>query len=127
MTQQYGLFSGKNNNNDIGKDSIHSYRSYRSDGNRSVQNIRNYSVDHIGRRHDLLRASDSRKVDHVADILNRIENRIQRRAHNRNNALGERVNKLTRDNEHKDRLNRSWHSDWEERDKRSLVSNASKA
>jgi len=34
MTQQYGLFSGKNN--DIGKDSLHSYRSYRSDGNRSV-------------------------------------------------------------------------------------------
>ena len=81
----------------------------------------------IGRKTEGYHVNDLRKYDHVAEILNRIESKIQRGTHNRKSNLGARVNKLSRNNSHKDMMNRSWHSAWEEKDKQSLISNASKA
>ena len=78
-----------------------------------MKSARNLSVDRIGRSADRFnRAKDAKKYDHVADILNRIESRIDRKKRIRNTVLGERVSKLSKDNDFKDRMNRSWHSAW---------------
>lgn len=70
---------------------------------------------------------DSRKYDHVADILTRIEAKLSRGDQNRKANISARVERLSRSNSHVELMNKSWNENWAERDKQSLVNNASKA
>ena len=103
-----------------------SYQSIRSEGARSFQNSRKHSLDILGKKLTGYHATDSRKYDHVAEILNRIEGKLARGNQNRTKKINERVQKLSRNNSHIELMNKSWHSQWEDKDKASLLTNASK-
>ena len=63
----------------------------------------------------------------MADILNRIETKLNRGNQNRKVNISKRVDRLSRNNSHVDLTNKSWNADWVEKDKQSLINNASKA
>jgi len=63
----------------------------------------------------------------VAEILNRIENKLFRSKEKRKVKLDDRVTQLSRSNSHIDIMNQKWNQSWEEKTKENLIKNCQKA
>ena len=63
----------------------------------------------------------------MAEILNRIENKLFRSKEKRRVKLDDRVTQLSRSNSHIDIMNQKWNQSWEEKTKENLIKNCQKA